>query len=253
MKKIIEAIHRIADDYNLLLELESSSNKFILQGKMERLVNDTVRSMFPLRYNFIKLEDFKLNWRGEPDENGHNCLGIGSGMRAPYLKWERSYGSIITEYYDLIRKKGEVLIPFLRRPIRSDFRELVEKTKKLKDYESFSVERELLPTEIESLKIFSGGRSLTFRKRVVHRIGVKADDPSILKIRFKEGPSFEISRIYIKNEFSVIQLEPILDDVLKLYRELNHEIQKIERWNRPLLEEIDLIRKSYVLSNKLKK
>jgi len=174
---------------------------------------------------------------------GSVYLSVGEWVRCKYSTAEK-IGHEISEYDFLhyMIRYGDLLKPWVRKPIREDFAALVDLVKQLKPYNTLHFSLEIPQTKVK--KIWIGGE-LKQETYIATKIGFSTCYPRRLHLN-SEGVSLDVTDVE-----DLFALEDIIDYVVELYRMGYGELLKVIRHNEAILAKMKEIAKPYEISNSL--
>ena len=242
---IYEEIENLLPKWNELLAIASRIDTTKLQRQLLEKVFAAFKLFKPLRYSMVKTS---LSFN--QDE-----IVIGRWIRLRSI-WQ-DYGSPVDGPYTflaLIKAQGEAIADYVRKPIRSDFREAARIVAQLKIYEDISKTIQFSsPLKLIYFipPVFSG--KLERGECKAFKVEVSTRWPS--KVTFKTLTSSDFAATHTFNLYdirSAIVLQQTVDFLLPLYRQLEAEIERTKIHNAKLFQKLDDITAPYLIKQSLR-
>jgi hypothetical protein len=241
MGLIVEGIRRVKPQVDFIVRSIPKVDVRSLQEKMEKTVYDCFRALMPLSYEhrvICKLSD--------GDE-----LCLGEWIRIKYSEYQK-YGSIVDDesrFFTLIREYGYHIKPWVRKPIKRDFTNLVDLAVKLKPYVDITVETDIPETVVYRYRIHEyDNEGVVLMPFKAKKISISFRCPTYVTfMNDEDGKDMRVT-----DEEDIAMIEDIVDYVVELYRRADAQIAVVREHNEKVLEEMRRIAEPWKLTNIIK-
>lgn len=243
MGVIISGVRMISEPYNYILKKANDIHVYSLAKELTDFVNDSFEALKPLSYEYKEICQMK-------DEGYHDRgkLCIGTWLRTKYSGYYK-YGRIVNDIIPYILKYGDELKPHVRRPIKDDFADLVDLTKKLKDYENIQETMEISPKKLYKYHVYE---SVNVDELVITELELNTSSPRDVIMRPREGAGEDSWGIDIRSDKTPAVLEDVIDNVVKLYNMVDAKLSVVRDHNQQIISQIDQIVTPHKLLKALK-
>lgn len=247
---IISGIRLIQESYDFVLKMAPKVHTTALQRGMEEFVRDSFQTLRPLTYEYREVCEIQKDYGSGSTYIYKLCMGEWLRVKGSY----QTYGSSLDhsgEVFNHIRKYGDELKPHVRKPIKDDFANIVDSTKKLQSYDDILVKLEIPETEV--FEYDCGGRdgeNVTVEMMVTDGIGIETRDPWTLLI-FKEGKDEPKSRS-LTEESKISIFEDIIGYIVDLFKKADAEVKGVREHNEKIMEEMSKTVGPWKIANELK-
>lgn len=146
-----------------------------------------------------------------------------------------------------------MLKPHVREPIKKEFAELVDLTKKLQSYNEVLVKLEIPETEVFEYDCpYCPGceNEVKVTSMAVNEIGIRTSNPwDLLLFSAKEK---EPQERCLTNESKACLFEDIISYTVDLFKKANVEVEVVREHNQKIMEEMSAIVEPWKIANQLK-
>lgn len=233
-----------------IVELQSKINKILgmideidtrkLQRELERFVFKCFSVFKPLSRKYREVCIYE-------NDGYREKLCVGEWLRLK--SGSQRYGSYVCrewEFFDVVRKCGDKVKPYVRRSIREDFSGLVDLVKKLKPFSAVRFSVRFPPVKVSSVSIYSN--SLGFNSHMVSEVFLDTKYPHIVELRSNGKIMVEIRVNDVEYFF---ELEDVIDYVVELYLKVRDQVIAVKKHNDKVVEEMRKIVEPWMIANKL--
>ncbi len=232
MGVIISGVRMISEPYNYILKKSMDIQVSTLQHDLNKFLNESFAALRPLSYKYKEV----CNIHNDNDYHDH-YLCIGTWLRT---KWGRGsgYGSHVDSIVPYILKYGDELKPHVRRPIKDDFADIVDLTKKLKEYEDIEETITMSPRKIFKYKM-SGWKAhyIEVSEKEVEVLSLSTTSPEYVRMISENDEKPWSIDIGYSNAPAVI--EDVIDAVVQLYDKVDTRLSVVRDYNQQLEAQID--------------
>jgi len=242
---IYEEIENLLPKWNELLAIAKEIDTSKLQRRLLEKVFSTFKLFKPLRYKIVKTS---LSFDREQ-------IVIGRWIRLR-SSWQ-DYGSPVDGPYTflaLIKAQGEAIADYVRKPVRSDFREAARIVAQLKLFEDVSNTDVFSPPL--KLVYFNSYASVSgFEPFKFHASYVEVNSRWPSNVIFKKSLSDDFSSrftVNLRDIRAATILQQTIDHLLPLYRQLEAEIERTKTYNAKLFQKLEDITAPYLIKQSLR-
>ncbi|MBA7629274.1 hypothetical protein ES703_36772 [subsurface metagenome] len=227
----------ISEPYNYILKKSNDIQVSRLQSDLKVFLNESFEALRPLSYKYKEV----CNMR---DDGNSEYLCIGTWLRT---KWGRGrgYGSHVDSIVPYILNYGDELKPHVRRPIKDDFADIVDLTKKLKKYENREETLTVSPRKLFQYNMSWHEDYLEVSEKEVEVLSLSTKYPKNVEMISENDENPWNIGICYKNSPAVI--EDIIDDVVRLYDRVDAKLAVVRDYNQQIMSQIDQIVTPYKL------
>jgi len=230
----------ISEPYNYILQKSKDIYVYNVAKGLENFLNKSFQALRPLSYKYKEV----VNMR--EDERFYLC--IGTWLRT---KWgSRGYGSHVGSIVPYILKYGDELKPHVRGPIKDDFADIVDLTKKLKEYEDIEETIVISSKKLHRYYVGYGDDCINVDEKEVKELYLNTRSPKavIMKSENDEDPW----RIDVTNATSPAVLEDVIDNIVRIYDMVDAKLVVVKDYNERITSQIDQIVTPHKLLKALK-
>jgi len=242
---IYEEIESLLPKWNELLAIASRIDTTKLQRQLLEKVFAAFKLFKPLRYKMVKTS---LSF-------DRDQIVIGRWIRLRY-SWQ-DYGSPVDGPYTflaLIKAQGEAIADYVRKPIRSDFREAARIAAQLKLFEDVSQTNTFSPPlKFVYFKPYASPNEFERGEFFAFHVEVNSRMPShVIFKRSLSGDFYSRFSLNLRDIRAATILQQTIDHLLPLYRQLEAEIERTKIHNAKLFQKLDDITAPYLIKQSLR-
>lgn len=244
-KMIISLLEELKPQLSKLLQLSNAINTYYLNHEIHNRVYEAFRTIASLSRTF-KVTPIKIEYRWGSDA----YLAIGKWLRWK-TRWYR-YGELIYEgeFFEVIRKYGNQLVPYVRRTIRSVFSELVELAKQIRIVPDFEVRLTFSPRTIIEYDLYAGTRSMSFKTFQVKGLSIKTDQPLSIEL-LRTDKKFSYNCITLNKKYDLHLIAQLVNEIERLYEAANKEVREAREHDLEILKKMEDLVLPFKLSKAL--
>ncbi|MGC8936544.1 MAG: hypothetical protein ACP5KV_04175 [Candidatus Methanomethylicaceae archaeon] len=242
---IINGVRLIKPLYDYVLQTVPKIDTRGLQKNMEDFVKDCFMTLKPLSHEHREvcyLDSYTL------------CLG--EWIRIKF--GGQRYGSYLNSsdsFFKYIREYGDRLKPWVRKPIKMEFCELVDLAKALRPYDDILIKLDIPRTEVFEYYCHTSRRGdndqrIKISSMTINAIGIRTSYPWILLL-YKEGEG-EPEHREISGESKISIFEDIISYIVKLFKMADQQISAVREHNEKVMEKMSSTVKPWKIANNLK-
>ena len=235
MGVIISGVRMISEPYNYILQKAKDIHVSKFNKDLERFLNSSFEALKPLSYKYKEVCNMS-----EDGDTYYLC--IGTWLRT---KWRsRGYGSHVGDIIPYIRKYGDELKPHVRSPIKDDFADIVDLTKKLRNYDDIEEKMEISPRKLCMYQTSYADDCIEVSEKTVKELSLSTTRPKTLVMASEDEGDWRLDITY---ERSPAVVEDVIDDVVRLYDMVDAKLSVVRDHNQRITSQIDQIVTPYKL------